>query len=261
MNGSSSTSAAAASNTSVTRLSSSRISSCGAAENVSSGRLPSLSRYTSLFTCGKKSTITRVRTPSSSHSRNTSSMPASCPLSTREDDFVDHMLFQQLRQLATAPARDRSSASWISPGESSRKPSEPNAVRRRLLQTPAQFDGPLAGAHDHDEVRGAELPPHPPDQPRGIDPEQAQQHPGVDRKEQHERAAQIEPRQILRQHQAGAAQRALPEGIAQHHRAMRRIEPLVHVQPVADGHPAEPPTAATAAPPRGSRYRKPAPGG
>ena len=59
---------------------SSRISSCGVAENVSNAEGPSRSRNTWLFTCGKKSTASRVQTPSSSHSRNVSSSSASCSL-------------------------------------------------------------------------------------------------------------------------------------------------------------------------------------
>src|ERR1039458_10217374 len=66
--GASTTSPAAAIATSVMRFNSSLISSYGAAENVRSGVSRNRSSDTVLLTCGKKSTATRVRTPSSSRS-------------------------------------------------------------------------------------------------------------------------------------------------------------------------------------------------
>jgi len=68
----------AASVTSMNRFINSRTSSCGAPENVNIGTAPRRSKYTSPCTCGKKSTATRLRTPSSSHNRKVSSKSANC---------------------------------------------------------------------------------------------------------------------------------------------------------------------------------------
>src|SRR5579863_928402 len=239
MKGSSSTSAAAASTISVARLINNRISSCGVAEKVSRAELPRRSRYTSLLICGKKSTATRVWTPSSSHNRNTSSSSASRWLST-EDHLVDHVLAKQFRQLGQRLDGIRLAQLYVllpAPVLIGQKAGEPYAISSGLLDlaTDAQrrFDQPY-----HQDVIGrAEFAPHPSEHPAGVQTKQALQHPGGDDKHAEEGAAQIQAQQEFKEHHCGSAQQALPEGVPQNGARMGGIDAIINAPPGAQRHP------------------------
>src|ERR1039457_3202798 len=99
------------------------------------------------------------------------------------------------------------------------------------------MDGASAGANYHHVVWRRKLAPDDSHHAYGHEPEQEQQHPRIDRKENQKEAAQIQPEDIFEDNEAQHTIGALPRRIAQNHPWIADIQFLVDFQPETDGDP------------------------
>src|SRR5260370_15759646 len=155
-----------------------------------------------------------------------------------EDDFVDDVPAQQFRQLRQR-IRLVALGQLDLAGRFVEETHQPDAVIGRLLQGLSQMQSAFARSHYHHEMRRAKFSAYGADHTRGVDAEQAQQNPGVHPEQRDERAAQVEAQQVFGYDDADGSHGALPEGVAQDHARVRRVELFVDVEPIADGDPAE----------------------
>ena len=92
---------------------------------------------------------------------------------------------------------------------------QPDSILGGLFQRAGQPHRPFARAHHHHVMRRGEFAADHAHNPAGRQPEQQQQNPGITGEEEDERAAQVQPEYVLKDHQAQSAIRALPGRIAQ----------------------------------------------
>ena len=82
-------------------------------------------------------------------------------------------------------------------------------------------------------MKRAKFPSHEPDQAAGRQPEQGQENSAIGGEQSQKGPADVTAQNVLEQHEARRAQRALPEGIAQDDSGTPRVEPVMDLEPEA----------------------------
>jgi len=155
-----------------------------------------------------------------------------------EKHLVDHPLAQQLADLAQG--EDRVLALQPDRGGGlacvfRQKADQADSVSLRLLQRLAQTVRARAHADHQHVAQRSEFPAQHAHQSSGAQPEDAQKYPAIRAEQGQERAAEVQPEEVLQHHHRDQTSKRLPEAVAQNGARMARVEPLIDVQP--DPHP------------------------